>query len=113
MSVRRTGGQPRRHPLIDMLPASSTNGRQRRAGQVVMAWWTLALVLGTTVAEISTLDLDAEEPEQRQPAETAQKSELENVRKMTSDFWEQLPPGVKHTAIWDYGFDGVVGAHAV
>ncbi len=86
-----------------------------RSGQVVMGWWVLALLLlsTTVVAEISTLDLDADEPEQRQPAETAPKSELENVREMTSDFWEQLPPGVKHTAIWDYGFDGVVGAHAV
>lgn len=62
---------------------------------------------------MSTLDLDADgEAAEEPPADTAQKSELEEVKEMTSELWESLPPGLRQTAIWDYGFDGVVGAHA-
>jgi hypothetical protein len=76
-----------------------------------MGWWVLGLLLGAATAEIHTLDLDSDEPLEQQPSETRQKSEIESVREMTSEFWEQLPPGVRQTAIWDSGYDGINGAH--
>ena len=71
----------------------------------------MGLLLGAATAEIHTLDLDSDEPLEQQPSETRQKSEIESVREMTSEFWEQLPPGVRQTAIWDSGYDGINGAH--
>ena len=78
-----------------------------------MGWWVLGLLLGTAAAEIHTLDLDADEPLEQQPDEARQKSEIDSVREMTSEFWEQLPAGVRQTAIWDFGYDGVNGAHVL
>ena len=76
---------------------------------MLISWWVFLGCLETSAEQVRTLDLDADEPEQ-QLSEAAQKSELESAQEMASEFWEQLPPEVKQTAIWDYGYDGVVGA---
>jgi hypothetical protein len=72
--------------------------------------WVLAASVAAAVAEVAApLDLDADDP--AEPAETTTtRSELESVAQMTSEFWDQVPAGVKATAIWDFGYDGLVGA---
>jgi hypothetical protein len=73
--------------------------------------WVLAASVAAAVAEVAApLDLDADDPDEPAAETTTTRSELESVAQMTSEFWDQVPAGVKATAIWDFGYDGLVGA---